>query len=175
MKHHDPPSKDDVPVASRPYMPGYGILPANEGRGLMPWEWAVERLTRARNYWIATASVGGQPHCVPVWGVWLDDAFYFSSGAQSRKARNIAANPKCVVCPENGDEAVSLEGAVEKVIDAATLKRFVEAYNPKYGWDLKVETVLDLGPVFAVRPRKVLGFDDTPEEFAGSATRWTFR
>ncbi|HYL59313.1 MAG TPA: pyridoxamine 5'-phosphate oxidase family protein [Candidatus Acidoferrales bacterium] len=156
-------------------MPGYGILPANEGRGLMPWTWAVERLTRARNYWIATSSAAGQPHCVPVWGVWLDDAFYFSSGAQSRKARNLAANPNIVVCPENGDEAVSLEGAVEKVSDPATLKRFVEAYNPKYSWDLKVETVLDLGPIFAVRPRKVLGFVDTPGEFTGSATRWQFR
>lgn len=175
MKDRDAPSRGAAPVASRPHMPGYGILPANEGRGLMPWTWAVERLTRARNYWIATSSAAGQPHCVPVWGVWLDDAFYFSSGAQSRKARNLAANPNIVVCPENGDEAVSLEGAVEKVSDPATLKRFVEAYNPKYSWDLKVETVLDLGPIFAVRPRKVLGFVDTPGEFTGSATRWQFR
>ena len=85
-------------------MPGYGILDANGGRGLLPWAWAVERLTRARNYWIATTCPDGLPHCVPVWGVWLDDdnAFYFSSGTQSRKARNLAANPNCVVCPEDG-------------------------------------------------------------------------
>jgi hypothetical protein len=28
------------PVASRPYMPGYGIAAATEGKGLLPWAWA---------------------------------------------------------------------------------------------------------------------------------------
>ncbi len=45
------------PVASRPFMPGYGILPADAGSGLLPWAWAVERLERSHNYWVAT---GGQ-------------------------------------------------------------------------------------------------------------------
>ena len=157
-------------------MPGYGILDANGGRGLLPWAWAVERLTRARNYWIATTCPDGSPHCVPVWGVWLDDdnAFYFSSGTQSRKARNLAANPNCVVCPEDGIQAISLEGVAGKITDAARIRRFVEAYNPKYEWDLKPETVLDMGPIFAVRPRKVIAVDATPGEFQGSATRWLF-
>jgi len=57
---------------------------------------------------------------------------------------------------------------------AGTIRRFVEAYNPKYQWDLKPETVLDMGPIFAVRPRKVIGVDATPGEFQGSATRWLF-
>jgi len=35
-------------------MPGYGILDANSGRGLLPWNWATERLMKARTYWIAT-------------------------------------------------------------------------------------------------------------------------
>ncbi len=35
------------PRASRPYMPGYGILDAASGKGLLPWSWASERLTRA--------------------------------------------------------------------------------------------------------------------------------
>ena len=34
------------PAPSRPFMPGYGILPASEGAGLLQWEWAVERLAR---------------------------------------------------------------------------------------------------------------------------------
>jgi nitroimidazol reductase NimA-like FMN-containing flavoprotein (pyridoxamine 5'-phosphate oxidase superfamily) len=165
---------EQTPKASRPYMPGYGILDASGGRGLLPWEWAVERLTRSRNYWVATTCPDGRPHCVPVWGIWLDEAFYFSSGARSRKARNLAANPNCVVCPEDGIQAVSLEGVAERITDAAAIRRFVEAYNPKYQWDLKVETVLDMGPIFAVRPCKVIGVDATPGEFQGSATRWIF-
>ena len=163
-----------TPSASRPYMPGYGILDANGGRGLLAWDWAVDRLTKARNYWIATTCPDGRPHCVPVWGVWLDNAFYFSTGAQSRKTRNLAANANCVVCPEDGTQALSLEGVAEKISDAGTIRRFVEAYNPKYEWDLKAETVLEMGPIFAVRPRKVIAVDATPGEFAGSATRWKF-
>lgn len=161
-------------MASRPYMPGYGILDAKGGGGLLPWAWAVERLTRSRNYWVATTCPDGRPHCVPVWGVWLEGAFYFSSGAKSRKARNLAANPNCVICPEDGLKAVSLEGVVEKVTDRKTIRRFVDAYNPKYKWDLKPETVLDMGPIFAVRPRKVIAVDATPGKFQGSATRWLF-
>ena len=32
------------PHASRPYMPGYGLLGPDEGTGLLPWSWAEERL-----------------------------------------------------------------------------------------------------------------------------------
>jgi hypothetical protein len=56
------------PKASRPYMPGYGILDAKSGSGLLPWSVAVERLTEARNYWIATTRPDGRPHAMPVWG-----------------------------------------------------------------------------------------------------------
>ncbi len=154
-------------------MPGYGIVDANSGR-LLPWDWAVERLTRSRNYWVSTTWPDGRPHCVPVWGVWLDDAFYFSSGERSRKARNLAANPRIVICPENGDEAISLEGVAETVSDDATIARFVEAYNPKYDWHATVAEMKKMGLVFAVRPRKVLAFNDAPGEFQTTATRWEF-
>ncbi|HYK63472.1 MAG TPA: pyridoxamine 5'-phosphate oxidase family protein [Patescibacteria group bacterium] len=168
------PNKSAKPKASRPYMPGYGILDAKGGRGLLPWDWAVERLTRSRNYWVATTCPDGRPHCVPVWGVWMDGAFHFSSGAKSRKARNLAASPDCVICPEDGIQAVSLEGRAVKVTDPKIIRRFVETYNPKYQWDLKPETVLDMGPIFAVRPRKVIAVDATPGKFQSSATRWLF-
>ena len=161
-----------TPKASRPFMPGYGIVDANSGRGLLPWSWAVERLSKSRNYWIATTWPNGRPHCVPVWGVWLDEGFYFSSGERSRKARNLAPNPRVVVCPENGDEAISLEGVAETVADAETIAKFIAAYNSKYNWDLTPETVRTLG--FAVRPRKVLAFNDAPGEFQTTATRWEF-
>lgn len=167
-------NKPSTPSASRPYMPGYGILDAHEGRGLLPWAWAVERLTKSRNYWVATTCPDRRPHCVPVWGIWLDDAFCFSSGTKSRKARNLAENPNCVICPEDGIKAVSLEGVAGTITDALTIRRFVDAYNLKYSWDLKPETVLDMGPIFAVRPRKVIAVDATPGEFQLSATRWTF-
>jgi hypothetical protein len=38
-------------------MPGYGVLVAAEGTGLLPWSWAQDRLARARNYWLATVTL----------------------------------------------------------------------------------------------------------------------
>ena len=107
---------------------------------------------------------------MPVWGVWLDGAFYFSTGRQSRKARNLAANPRCVVCPERGDEAVIVEGVAEEVSDPAAFQRFAEAYYAKYQW--KVEPSQD--PVYAVRPRVAFRFIETGGQFTGTATRWRF-
>ncbi len=83
---------DSEPQAGRPQMPGYGIADANSGSGLLPWNWAVERLQKARNYWISTTRPDGRPHAMPVWGVWYDNQFYFSTGRESRKARNLAVN-----------------------------------------------------------------------------------
>jgi hypothetical protein len=59
----------DKPRASRPYMPGYGILGPTKGSGLLPWSWAEERLTASRNYWVASSWPDGRPHSMPVWGV----------------------------------------------------------------------------------------------------------
>lgn len=158
------------PRATRPHMPGYGIADANEGKGLFSWSWATERLSTARNYWIATTKPDGCPHAMPVWGVWLDDAFYFSTGNQSRKARNLVENPKCVICCEVGEHQIVLEGEARLIEDAELRRRFAEAYQTKYNWDTEGFDE----PFYAVRPTAVFGFSTAPGEFVASATRWTF-
>ena len=65
-------------------------------KGLLPWKWAEERLQASHNYYVMTVRPDATPHAMPVWGVWVDDRFYFSTGAQSRKARNLAANASCL-------------------------------------------------------------------------------
>jgi nitroimidazol reductase NimA-like FMN-containing flavoprotein (pyridoxamine 5'-phosphate oxidase superfamily) len=152
--------------ATRPYMPGYGILPADEGEGLLPFEWAEARLRDARNYWVATVGPDG-PHLMAVWGVWIDLQFVFSTGRKSRKARNLASNPRCVVAPEGAADEIVVEGAAREV---AATDAFVEAYREKYDFDV---TSLD-EPVFAVTPAKVIALIEVEEHFAGTATRWIF-
>ena len=176
------PEKKDAhgraaPRASRPTMPDYGVLDAQSGQGLLPWSWATERLASARNYWIATARPDGSPHMTPVWGVWFDDTFYFSTGRRSRKARNLAADPRCVVCPEGADEPVILEGTAERVTDPEMLGQVAAAISAKYQWTM-VPTPDGMrdehgneGPVFAVRPHTAFGFG---QDLSGSATRWSF-
>jgi nitroimidazol reductase NimA-like FMN-containing flavoprotein (pyridoxamine 5'-phosphate oxidase superfamily) len=159
-----------APKASRPHMPGYGLLPENEGAGLKPWSHAEERLARARSYWVATTRPDGRPHVVPVWAVWLDDRLLFSTGAESRKAKNLAHIPFISVGVEPGDDAIVLEGRCAVVSDPELSARFAAAYAKKYGWDMEGFSE----PIYAVEPAKAFAFASSPDEFAGGATRWTF-
>ena len=149
-------------------MPGYGI--SDSAEGLLPWSWAAERLAGAHNYFVATTRPDGRPHVMPVWGLWLDGAFLFSTGARSRKARNLAANPGCVVCPENAGEAVIVEGIAEEVTDPSLLSQFKDAYFEKYKWDMDTSQ----GGIYAVSPRVAFAFIESGDDFEGTATRWLF-
>ncbi|MBS1786609.1 MAG: pyridoxamine 5'-phosphate oxidase family protein [Acidobacteria bacterium] len=156
------------PKASRPSIPSYGLAAADGGSGLMPWSWATERLIQSHNYYLATTRPDHRSHVMPIWGLWMDDSFYFSTGRQSRKARNLTANPNCVICTEKLNESLIVEGIAEE-IDASTLPApIAEAYFAKYGWKLDPE----MGPIFKVRPMVVFGFDEN--DFTGASTKWTF-
>lgn len=157
------------PKASRPNMPGYGLKPADEGTGLKPWSYAVERLQRARGYWISTTSDDGAPHCMPVWGLWSRDHVVFSTSATSRKARNIAARPRVVVSAEPSDDAIVLEGSAFLVEDASWRDEITPAYETKYGMGIPPGE-----PIYAVRPARAFSFSTAAGEFEGGSTRWTF-
>jgi general stress protein 26 len=147
-------------------MPGYGI--PKTAKGLLAWSWAELRLKKSHNYWISTARPDGAPHTMIVWGLWLDHAFCFSTGKQSRKAKNLAKNPKCVICTEHAEQAVIVEGVASVTNDAAFRKKFNEIYERKYKWDMS-----DFDePVYVVRPRRAFGLYE--KNFQGSATRWEF-
>jgi hypothetical protein len=105
---------------------------------------------------------------MPIWGVWVDDVFYFSTGRKSVKAGNLRANPQCVVCPGDAGEAVILEGIARIVRSRPILKRFARAYLKKYKWNVSKMTE----PVYGVRPRVVFG--QIEKTYTKSATRWTF-
>jgi hypothetical protein len=106
---------------------------------------------------------------MPVWGVWADGAFYFSTGRESRKARNLARNRRCIVCNERADQAVIVEGRAAKVADKELLGRVARPYNAKYRpWTLDTA----MGSVYVVRPR--VAFAMYEDRFADAATRWRF-
>src|SRR2546430_11345119 len=107
----------EEPTASRPYMPGYGLVDAGQGSGLLPWSWAVDRLQRSHDYWVATTRPDGRPHVMPVWGVWMHDALWFSSSRGSRKTRNLLARPQCAITTDNPYEPVVIEGEAALIDD----------------------------------------------------------
>src|SRR5258708_12158336 len=122
----------ELPRASRPFMPGYGIASADEGSGLLPWSWAAQRLTSAQNYWVSTIRPdNGSPHAMPVWGMWDDSELWFTSGVQSRKVRNLIADPRCVVTTEDAVNPAIMEGTTRVITDPATLRRSTDLPNQK--------------------------------------------
>jgi PPOX class probable F420-dependent enzyme len=159
------------PTPSRPLIPAsYGIPLDGSGAEKLPWSLAVERLGEARNYWICTTRPDGRPHAVPVWGLWLDDALWFSTGRTTRKARNLAANPAVVVHLESGDETVIVEGRVEEVGDVSELVRFADAYEAKYA--IRPSDNGSGGPVYCVRPERAYSWLEA--DYPNTATRWLF-
>ena len=154
-------------------MPGYGLRPAGEGSGLLPWSWAEERLEASRNYWLATSWPDARPHLMPVWGMWREDSFWFSSSKGSRKSRNLAYNLRCVVSTEDANNPVVLEGVAGLIDDRALLELVLAWENEKYRTDYTSELLdPEVNSCFRVRP--VWAFGLAAEDFTGSPTRWDF-
>jgi hypothetical protein len=161
-----------APKASRPHAPGYGFPKGT--KGLLPWSWAEQRLKKSHNYWITTVKPDGSPHTMVVWGLWQDGRLLFSTGSESRKARNLAKNTNCVVCTELANEAVIVEGIAE-VADIASRRKFLARYGPKYKFDMSSmkDAILAMKePVFAVRPSVVFALWE--KHFQSKSTRWVF-
>jgi nitroimidazol reductase NimA-like FMN-containing flavoprotein (pyridoxamine 5'-phosphate oxidase superfamily) len=157
------------PEASRPFAPGYGISGKDDHKGMLPWTWVGKKMEACHTFWLATVhDYDGRPHVMPIWGVWFDDQFFFSTGRKSRKGQNLAANPACTVTNDDGLEAVIVEGSASEVKDSAMLARIAAVYKKKYKMDPRGMNE----PIFAVRPRTVFGFVE--KTFPKSATRWNF-
>lgn len=153
-----------VPQAGRPFAPGYGL--ATDKEGLLSWDWVARQMNACHTFWVNTVHPENRPHSMPVWGVWLDDAFFFSTGRKSRKGRNLAANAACTVTNDDGEEAVIVEGEAEEVKAASALERIAAAYKKKYKMDPR-----SMGePIFRVGPKTVFAFIE--KTFPKSATRW---
>jgi PPOX class probable F420-dependent enzyme len=154
-------------------MPGYGIVGPEEGGGLLPWSWAVGRLNRSRDYWLATTWPDGRPHVMPVWGAWHDDAIWFSCSRASRKASNLGRDPRCVVTTDQADEPVVVEGVGSIVDDRSTIERLTAIWNAKYDTETPVDFfAAPENACFRVSPVRVIGLVEA--DFTGSPTRWDF-
>lgn len=165
-------SKINKPKSTRIQAPGYGFPKGS--KGLLQWLWAEQRLRRSHNYWITTVRPDGSPHTMVVWGLWQDGRFLFSTGSESRKARNLAVNKNCIVCTEHANEAVIVEGEAQ-IADVAARRKFLPPYERKYKFDMspmKGDILSMKEPVFAVRPRVVFALWE--KHFQGKSTRWKF-
>ena len=154
--------------------------------GAVPTQWARGRrdLRDAQVYWLTTVRPDGRPHVTPLLGIWLDDALYFCTGSEERKAKNLAQNAHCILTTGcNGLDGLDLvvEGDAANVTDRAELTRVADTYESKYGTHVTAPegNWFGLGdtirhgdvPVYRVAPTTAFGFG---KGTSSSQTRWTF-
>ncbi len=138
---------------------------------MLSWTWVERQMASARNYWIATARADGSPHCAPVWGAWVEGAFYFGSDRQSVKAVNLRRDKRAVVHLDSGDEVVILQGELlEAQVSADMLRRISAAYVEKYKLDPELDE--SSSQVYRLTPRKVMAWIE--RDFPASVTSWIF-
>ena len=87
----------------------------------------------ARTTWLTSVNADGSPHVTAVGALWLDGAFWFQTGAGTRKARNVARDPRCSLALSIRDADVVVEGDAARVTEAATLARVAQAWADG-GW-----------------------------------------
>jgi Pyridoxamine 5'-phosphate oxidase len=112
------------------------------GGAPLPWSRAEKGLEPATGkpitFFLTTVRPDGRPHVAGVGAVWVDDRFYFTSGAGTRKSRNLVENAECVISAALPDIDLVVEGRARRVTDEATLQRLAETYDAQ-GWPAKVE------------------------------------
>lgn len=151
----------------------------------IPWSRALEQLDAGADgtFWLATTRPDGRPHVAAVGALWAEGKVYVVSGPGTRKSRNLAKNPSCVVSVALKGLDVVIEGTAVRVTDEATLKRLAERYAAQ-GWPATVRdraftheySAPSAGPppwyLYAITPTKAIGVA-TAEPFG--ATRWRFK
>jgi len=165
------------------------------GAPMIPWEKVDRRLqegfTQApktggpdrHTAWVATVRPDDKPHVMAIGVLFVDDAFYFNTGPKTRKARNIARNPHCVITIATNDFDLVVEGTATRIVDHAELQRIADAFK-KQGWEPTVVkggiTAKYSAPsaarppwnVYEVKPETIFALA-TSEPYG--ATRWNFK
>ena len=153
------------------------------GHEPIPWSRALEALEAdAGTYWLATVRPDGRPHIAGLGALWVDSKYYFVSGAGTRKSRNLAENPSCVISASLPGLDLVIEGIATQVEDEATLRDIARRYAAQ-GWSASVSDGVFTAPFSApsAGPPPWLLYEVTPQTafaVAGAdphgATRWRF-
>jgi hypothetical protein len=134
--------------------------------------------------WLATINEDGSPHVTGIGAMWVDGAFWFETGEQTRKGRNIARDPRCTLSVATHRFDLVLEGDASMVTDPSIVADLAARWTAD-GWPCRVDesgTALTADysapsagpppwPVYRIEPRRATALLTIEP---GGATRWTF-
>jgi Pyridoxamine 5'-phosphate oxidase len=144
-----------------------------EESGTTSWEVARDRLTNPeeqRTSWLATTRPDGRPHLVPVIAFWIDGAIHIVAGEGTRKARNLAADGRCVIATSSTrlpSLDIVVEGRADPLTEGDAVGHIAEVLSAS-GWPLEAQGDKVYGPhaptagpppytIFRIVPSKVFG------------------
>jgi general stress protein 26 len=152
----------------------------------IPWSVALNALESDKRQnptsFLATTRPNGRPHVAGVGAMWDNGKVYVVSGQETRKSRNLAHDPNCVVAMSLTGIDLVIEGTAARVTDEETLQRLAKRYADQ-GWPARVEdgaftydySAPSAGPppwnLYAITPTTVFGVLGAEP---GGATRWRF-
>src|SRR5438132_13748414 len=71
--------------------------------------------------WLATINADGSPHVTGIGALWVDGAFWFETRERTRKAKNLARDPRCTLSVATHEFDLVVKGEAQKIADPATL------------------------------------------------------
>lgn len=136
------------------------------------------------SWWMATINPDGSPLLNSVGALWADGAIWFTTGPQSRKARNLERDPRCTFSISAEDFDVAIKGRAERVTDPKLVAERAHEWAAG-GWPCEVDesgialtapySAPSAGPppwfVYRVSPSKATALSTVDP---GGATTWTF-
>jgi hypothetical protein len=118
-------------------------LGAADGLPLVDWEAILGTLQagaapapdahNARTTWLSTINQDGSPHVTAVGALWLEGAFWFQTGAGTRKGHNVARDPRCSIAVSVRGADIVVEGDAARVTDPELVARAAKAWADQ-GW-----------------------------------------
>ena len=134
--------------------------------------------------WLATINPDGSPHVTGVGALWAEGCFWFETGRQSRKGRNLALDPRCTLSMAAQEFDLVVEGEATLVTDSATVAGMAARWAA-VGWPVRADetgqaltadySAPSAGPppwhVYRLTPRVATALGTVGP---GGATRWRF-
>jgi hypothetical protein len=169
-----------------------------ESDGLLPIEWSqveaqlVDLLMHddpqspnRSTFWLTTLNADGSPHVTSVGALWHASSCWFQTGELTRKARNLAHDPRCTISVATKRFDVTAAGEARRVTDPEVVAE-IAALWAQSGWPAQLDdsgtgitapfNAPALGPppwfVYEVKPDTATAVGTT-EAMPGS-TRWRF-
>ncbi|AZG44083.1 pyridoxamine 5'-phosphate oxidase family protein [Gordonia insulae] len=136
-------------------------------------------------WWLATIDHDGSPHVTGIGALWHDGALWFETGPRTRKARNVARDPRCTLSLATHEYDLVVEGVAHLVTEPDVVAEMAALWSADGGWPCRVDdsgTALtadfsapSAGPppwyVYRVTPQRATALQTVEP---GGATRFTF-